>query len=184
MRRLLKALITPPLMLVAALLMFIEEVLWEISKRLMAQLGRLPLVRSLEAWIATLPPYGAACMFVLPAVLLLPVKIGALWLIARGHAVLGVQLIVAAKLAGTALVARIFTLTRPALMTLDWFARMYEFVMRWRERLYAFVRASNAWRAVERARVRLRGWMARMKPGRIALRLRAIRRLKRRASAR
>ena len=129
MRHLIKRLITPPLMLVAALLMFAEEVLWEALKRLMAQVGRLPLIRTLEAWIARLPPYGAACVFLLPGTLLLPVKIGALWLIAHGHALLGVQLIVVAKLVGTALVARIFMLTKPALMTLRWFARLHGFIM-------------------------------------------------------
>ena len=89
MRKFLKALLTPPLMALAALLMFAEEVIWEGLKRVMAVLGRLPVIRSLEAWIATLPSYGAAVVFLLPGALLLPVKIGALWLIANGHALLG-----------------------------------------------------------------------------------------------
>lgn len=182
MRRLIKRLITPPLMLVAALLMFAEEVLWEALKRLMAQVGRLPPIRTLEAWIARLPPYGAACVFLLPVTLLTPVKIGALWLIAHGHALLGVQLIVVAKLVGTALVARIFMLTKPALLTLRWFARLHGFIMFWREKLYAFVRASSAWQAIAALRGRLRGWFARRRPGRIALRLRALLRRKRRSA--
>lgn len=180
MRRWLNRIITPPLMFVAALILFVEEVIWELLKRVMATLGRLPLVRSLESVIGRLPPYGAAAAFLLPGLLLLPVKVGALWLIAHGQALAGLGVIVAAKLAGTALVARIFTLTRPALMTLGWFARLYGFIMRWREKLYGFVKASSAWRVLERMRARLRAALERMKPGRLALRLRAIRRWRQR----
>jgi hypothetical protein len=184
MRRLLNRILTPPLMFVAALLLFIEEVLWELAKRLMARIGRLPLVHSLEEWIARLPPWGAATVFLLPGLLLLPVKIGALWLIAHGHGLSGLQLIVAAKLAGTALVARIFTLTRRALMTLRWFAVSHDFIMLWRARLYAFITASAAWHRLTRLRTQVRAWAARLKPGRIALRLKAIRRMRRRGAGR
>lgn len=184
MRQLIKRLLTPPLMLLAALMMFTEEVLWEFLKRMMAAFGRLPLIRGLEAKIAVLPPYGAAAVFLVPGCLLLPVKISALWLIANGHAVLGACVIVAAKLLGTALVARIFTLTRNQLMTLAWFARIYNTIMRWRAVLYGWVIASGAWHRVEAVRARLRAWFSRWKPGRIGARLRAIQRLRRRAAFR
>jgi len=184
MRRPFRALLTPPLMLLAALLMFLEEVLWEALKRVMAAFGKLPVIRSIEAWISRLPPYGAAVVFLIPGALLLPVKISALWLLANGHAVMGCQLIIAAKLVGTALVARIFTLTRPQLMTLGWFAVIYNFVMRWRAKLYDWVVASGAWGKVMAMRMRIRAWMSRWKPGRISARLRAIQRYKRRSAFR
>jgi hypothetical protein len=184
MRQLIKRFLTPPLMLLAALMMFTEEVIWEFLKRMMAALGRLPLIRTLEAKIAVLPPYGAAAVFLVPGCLLLPVKISALWLIANGHAVLGACVIVAAKLLGTALVARIFTLTREQLMTLGWFAKIYNTIMRWRAVLYGWVIASGAWHRVEAIRARVRLWCSRWKPGRIGARLRAIQRLRRRAAFR
>ena len=168
----------------AALILFAEEVVWEFLKRMMAALGRWPLIRSAEALIMRLPPYAAATAFLLPGILLLPVKIGALWLIAHDEAVLGCVVIVAAKLAGTALVSRIFTLTRPALMSLSWFARLYAVVMRWRERLYGYVKASAAWHSLQRARARMRQFFAHLKPGRFALRLRALKRLRKRAATR
>jgi len=184
MRRPLKSLLTPPLMLLAALLMFVEEVLWEALKRIMAAVGTLPVIRSIEARIVRLPPYGAAAVFLVPGALLLPVKISALWLLANGHALLGCQVILGAKLLGTALVARIFTLTRENLMTLAWFAKIYNTVMRWRAVLYAWVTATSAWRRVVALQAQLRGWLARLKPGRVGMRLRAIQRYKRRAAFR
>jgi hypothetical protein len=184
MRRPFRTLLMPPLMLLAALLMFLEEVLWEALKRIMAAFGKLPVIRSIEAWISRLPPYGAAVVFLIPGALLLPVKIAALWLLAHGHAMLGCQVIIAAKLVGTALVARIFTLTKPQLMTLGWFATLYTFVMRWRGKLYGWVIASGAWQKVMDMRARIRAWASRWKPGRISARLRAIQRYKRRSAFR
>ena len=183
MSRWLNRIVTPPLMFCAALILFAEEVLWEAFKRIMAALGRLPLVRTLEAWITRLPPHGAAVVFLLPGALLLPVKFAALWLFAHGHAIAGLQLLIAAKLVGTALVARIFTLTRASLLTIGWLARLYETIMRWRARLYGFVKASRAWAMLENWRARIRDWFTRRKPGRMALRLRAIRRRWRRQGA-
>ena len=188
MRAFLKSILTPPLMALAALLMFVEEVIWESAKRLMAVAGRLPVIRSIEAWIARLPPYGAAALFVLPGLCLLPVKLSALWLIANGHALLGLQLIIAAKLTGTVLVARIFVLTKPQLMTLGWFATLYAFVTQWRNVLYEWVHASAAWQRLQRMRARLRAWFAEFKkhwkPGHIGRRFRAIQRRQRRAAFR
>jgi len=184
MRRPFRTLLMPPLMLLAALLMFVEEVLWEGLQRVMAAFGRLPVMRSIEAWISRLPPYGAAAAFLFPGALLLPVKLAAVWLIAHHHAMLGCQVILAAKLVGTALVARIFTLTRPQLMTLAWFVTLYNFVMRWRARLYGWVIASGAWQRVEAIRAAVRAWLSRWKPGRFGMRLRAIQRYRRRSAFR
>ncbi len=188
MRAFLKSILTPPLMALAALLMFIEEVLWESAKRLMAVLGRLPLIHRIEGWISRLPPYGAAAVFLLPGLCLLPVKISALWLIAHGHALLGLQVIIAAKLAGTVLVARIFVLTKPQLMTLVWFAVLYALITRWRNTLYAWVKTSSTWQRLQTLRAAVRTWFTGLrkhwKPGRIGRRFRAIQRRQRRAAFR
>ena len=67
----------------------------------------------LEAGIMKLPPYAALALFAAPAIMLLPLKIAALWLIGHGRVFLGVLVIVIAKTIGTAVVARLLTLTRP-----------------------------------------------------------------------
>ena len=119
---------------------------------------------------------------------LLPVKISALWLIAHGHALLGLEVIIAAKLAGTVLVARIFVLTKPQLMTLAWFATLYLLITKWRNALYAWVKTSAAWQRLMAVRVTVRAWFANLrkhwKPGRIGRRFRAIQRRGRRAAFR
>jgi hypothetical protein len=131
---------------VLALLVLFAEWGWRPLAALLGQLRRLALVARLENWIQTLPPYGALAVFVVPTLLLLPLKILALYFVAHGQKLTALGLIAVAKLGGTALVARIFILTGPQLMRIDWFARSYNCVMPWKERLFAQIRASWAWR--------------------------------------
>jgi hypothetical protein len=134
------------LALPVALVLLFEEWGWEPLQRAIAWLARWAPLRWLEQRIAALPPYAALAVFVLPSLALLPVKLAALWLIGQGHALAGAGAIVAAKLAGTAVLARLFKLTQPALMTLPWFARAYLRWTAWKTELFAWVRASWAWR--------------------------------------
>jgi hypothetical protein len=142
-----------------ALLILFEEWGWEPLHRLLARLGRLPVLRQLEAAIARLPPHAALVVFLVPALALLPVKLLALGLIAQGQRMLGLVVIVVAKLVGTAVVARLFALTQPALMQLPWFARAYTRWSTWKAALLAQVRATWAWRAARVLRRRVQhGW--------------------------
>lgn len=138
-----------------ALLILFEEWGWEPLQRALAWVGRLPGLRWLEARIAILPPYGALALFLLPTLLLLPVKLLALWAIGRGKLLLGTLVILGAKLVGTAIVARLFTLTRPALLQLAWFARWYGRWIICKDALLAQVRASWPWRLARLIKHRL-----------------------------
>ena len=129
-----------------AIIIVFEEWGWRPLAAALASLARLAPVAKLEAGIAGLPPYPALLVFAGPSVLLLPLKLASLWLIANGQIVFATLLFVGAKIVGTALVARIFQLTQPALMRLAWFAWTYETVMPWKAALIARVRASWAWR--------------------------------------
>jgi len=152
LHRLLRALWQWPL----ALLILFEEWGWEPLQRGLAWLGEKLHLTALAAWIQRLPPYAALALFVLPALALLPVKLLALWLIGQGRAVLGAMVILATKVIGTAIVARLFTLTQPALMRLGWFARLHASWSAWKEALLAWARASAPWRAARALRRRVR----------------------------
>jgi hypothetical protein len=145
MRRWAKRLLTPPLFLLAALFFLVEGALWRLAG-LYAWLGRLPVLRQLERGIAGLPPYGALAVFAVPSVMLAPVKFLALYWMAGGHPALGVGTIVTAKVAGTALVARIYQLTRPALVRLGWFAWCEGQVLGAKRAAYEWWRGSAAGR--------------------------------------
>jgi hypothetical protein len=160
MKTLLHRLVLPLEWLLALVILF-EEWGWEPLQRFMARLARWPAVASVERRIGALRPMPALLAFALPSLLLLPVNLFGLWLAGEGRAVLSATLIVAAKLSGTTLVARIFTLTRPALLELPWFARLYR---RWQileAALLAPVRASWAWRTGRTLKRRWAEWRKR-----------------------
>jgi hypothetical protein len=95
-------------------------------------------------------------LFMVPALLLFPVKLVALWLIHLGQTALGLGVIVAAKLLGTALVGRLFVLTEPQLMQFAWFARALAWWRATKARVKAAVAGSAVWRGVRAVRRRLR----------------------------
>ena len=143
-------LVRPPLrwalQVVLALLILLEEWGWQPLAELLGRLVRWRPWARLEAAIAGLPPYAALVVFALPSLLLMPLKFLALFLIAKGQLVLAGLLFAGAKVVATALVARLFMLTRPALMQIAWFAWAYNRFVPWKEALEAYVRTSTVWR--------------------------------------
>lgn len=137
LHRLFRSLFSIPL----AIWIFLEEWVWDVMLAFMAWVGKLPPVHWVETQVAKLPPYAALIAFIIPGAILLPFKLAAVWLIAHGHGVYGLWVFVIAKIVGTAFLARIFSLTKPALLTIGWFNRAYLIITAWKERLYAYVRA-------------------------------------------
>ena len=127
-----------------------EEWGWEPLSRGAARLARLPVWARIEAAVRTLPPWGAVLAFFLPALMLLPVKLFGLFLLGEGHAMSALLLLLAAKLVGTAILARLFQLVEPALMQLPWFARFYPRWKTWKDAVFERVRLSAPWRAARR----------------------------------
>ncbi len=187
-----------PLVVAGALLLLLEEWCWELGLALARSLAGWPVFKAIDRRIAALPPYPALCLFVLPALLLLPVKLLALFAIAAGYPVLGVGVFIAAKIGGAALVARVYVLTCPTLLTLAWFARWHNaFILlkndwlgrlratRWYRRaglMAAQVRASGHRMAIRLRRRGKHGVRAATRPARLLRRFLAIFRARRRKS--
>jgi hypothetical protein len=132
--------------LLLALVILFEEWGWRPLAALAASLARFAPIARLEAFIASLPPYAALVVFALPSLLILPLKLVAVWLIAGGHLLSATLLFAFAKVVGTAFVARIFQLTHPALMQLAWFRWAYGKIIPWKDALVERVRTSWVWR--------------------------------------
>jgi hypothetical protein len=134
--RILKGLAAVPL----AIWVFSEEIIWNNIAKAMAALGRLPVIRSVEKLISRSPPYVALILFAVPGLIML-----------AAFAV--------AKLIGTALLARIFNLTKPQLMTIGWFAWIYERFIRWKTRLFDYVKATPTYQRARLAVQTMKQWM-------------------------
>src|SRR5262245_24853850 len=162
------------LQVVLALLILLEEWGWRPLSELLGRLARWRPWAQLEYGIARLPPYAALFVFALPSALLLPLKFLAVFLVAKGQLVLAALLFTGAKVGATALVARLFMLTQPALMQIEWFAWAYDRFVPWKEALVEYVRASYVWRVgrvwKERARRMARAQWRRWRPTMLEMR--------------
>ncbi|MFZ4480459.1 MAG: hypothetical protein ACOYNZ_11275 [Rhodoferax sp.] len=145
-------------MILLAVLLLFEEWGWEPLAALFARLARLPQWAALERKIARLSPAGALLAFGLPMLILLPVKVLALYLFGKGQTTLGLVLLLSAKIGGTALLARLFQLTQPALLQLRWFAWWYPRWKAWKDAVLSEIRRSSAWRSGRALKQSVKAW--------------------------
>jgi hypothetical protein len=172
MRRLLK-----PLWILLALVFLFEAWLWERLKPVVAWfVDWIPwdaFKLRVAAGIERLPPLATLLVFLIPVVLLLPVKFLGLWLLARGLWLGAMTTLALAKVVSMGVTAFIFELTRPKLLQLAWFRWLYEHVMVWlgwahglvdpvKERVWQWLRmfapqrAGRTLRLLQRIRDRMR----------------------------
>jgi hypothetical protein len=128
-----------------ALVILFEEWGWEPLQYLLRRIVLLLRLQKLEIWLQTLPPYAAFVALALPSLMILPAKLAAFALISKGHVIWGSMIFVAAKLIGTAVIARVFSIVQPSLMQLAWFKRIYTAWKRWKDALLTKVRSTRAW---------------------------------------
>ena len=145
--------------IILALLLLFEQWGWQRLLQLVQPVARLKPIAALEGAIARLPPYPALAVFATPALMLLPLKLLALYLIAHGHAVSAAMLFIGAKVVGTALVARLYQLTEKQLMQIGWVRRAHDAAMPRIQALHEHIRRSWAWRygRMLKTRVKLTG---------------------------
>ncbi|MFC0135678.1 hypothetical protein CR105_19260 [Massilia eurypsychrophila] len=157
-----------PLVYLAALLLLLEDWLWDLGLRLVRLVAAWPPWKALERHIIALPPYAALAAFVLPAILLLPVKLVALFAIASGYPMSGISVIILAKVGGAAVVARLYVLTKPTLLSLPWFALWHEKFMTFKSYWIGRLKATDAFRRVSMLSQMMRGAaraaLARLRP--------------------
>jgi len=128
MRRLFK-----PLWVLLAIIFLIEAWLWDHLEPIVERVvARIPL-RAFKHWliekIATLSPAMTLIVFVVPAILLFPLKLLGLWLLANEYWASAITTMVFAKFLGLGVTAFIFDVTRPKLLQMRWFAKLYEWVL-------------------------------------------------------
>ena len=160
MTKLLKRLLAAPFVLIAAVIILFEEWLWDDLQRIAAAIGNLPLLRQFESLIIGLPPYASLALFGAPSLLLIPVKLAAVYFIAHGQPMLGLMTAIAAKIVGTALVARLFVLTQPNLLRIGWFAWLYTRFLAFKTRIHEAIKSTRVYQAAHRLHLRMRAELA------------------------
>jgi hypothetical protein len=143
----------------AAAIVFLEQTLIRYLNRLTAAIAGWPPIARLEARLVGLPPYWALLAFAAPSILILPVKLAALWFGMHEKYGLALGSVILGKLLATAILARLYRILRPSLMRIPWFAWADTRFFAWRDRAYAFVKSLPAWKTaaalVQAARTRM-----------------------------
>ena len=123
------------LLILLALVFLLEAWLWDHLAPLVAWVvARLPLralKEKIAAAIAHLSPAATLVVFVIPFIVLLPLKFLEFYLLAHRQWFAAILVLVLAKLLGLGVTAFIFDLTRPKLLQLAWFRWLYERVLAW-----------------------------------------------------
>ena len=141
-----------------ATIVFIEDVLLHYLGLAMAALAKWPPLAAFEGWIRGLPPWAAVLAFLAPSLIVLPVKLSAVWFAMHHRYGLSLASIIVGKMLATALVARLYRVLHPTLVQIEWFRRSETWLFAWRDRLYAFVRALPAWQKAAALIRRARRW--------------------------
>jgi hypothetical protein len=184
MRRTLK-----PLWIFLALVFLFEAWLWShLAPLVRAIVDLVPwrrLKERLAAAIEGLPPYATLLVFLVPIILLLPLKFLGLWMLAHGSWLGAMAVLALAKVVSMGVTAFIFELTRPKLLQLGWFRWLYEHMLVWLAKAHALVdpvkQELREWTASATRQVRRLFWL--MKPGRPSRFLRRVARIRRRVQA-
>jgi hypothetical protein len=102
----------------------------------------IPL-RTFKLWLAeqvdTLSPAMTLIVFAIPIITLFPLKLVGLWLLANEYWAGAVGMIIFAKFLGVGVTAFIFDVTKPKLLQMGWFRKIYDFINDLRRRAAALV---------------------------------------------
>jgi predicted ABC-type exoprotein transport system permease subunit len=155
------------LSLLAIVLLF-EEWLWDALTALGRRLVQWLHLARLERWLSQTSPNVALLAFAVPLAIVTPINLAALWLLTRGLILQGVAMEIFAKLLGTLMVARVFALTKPQLLTFGWIAWVYTTITAWLRWAHQRIRETAVYRLghqlKERIKATVRAW--RQGPGR------------------
>jgi|APLak6261659120_1056016.scaffolds.fasta_scaffold25186_1 hypothetical protein len=108
-----------------AVAVIFEEWLWDILTAIGQWLSQLLHLEKFDLWLLNAKPNTALLAFLIPLAIVTPFNILAVFLLSHGAIIQGILLEVVVKLVGTLLIARVFRLTKTALLTFDWFSSLY-----------------------------------------------------------
>jgi hypothetical protein len=174
MRRVLK-----PFLVLLALIFVIEAWLWEHLRPLVAAVVNVIAWDRLKARLARLvewlPPWAVLIVFVIPFIVLLPLKFLEVYFLVHRQWLGAIVVLVLAKLLGLGVTAFIFDVTRPKLLQMAWFRWVYGLALYWLERAHALIDPIKL-----RIRRAMRRYVWLFRPGRRNRFLRRLARIRRR----
>jgi hypothetical protein len=141
----LKTILEPVVIVVAAIYLVIDALAFSVLKPFLRKIANLRLFNFIARWVTSLGPYPTLALFLVPLILLEPIKPLSAYLVASGQFKLGMLVLVVGEILKITLVERIFHIGRDKLITIKAFAWGYYFVSGW----LTWIQALPSWQAVK-----------------------------------
>lgn len=152
------------LLSILAVILIIEEWLWDALSAFGHFLIGLLRLDDFERWLSQVSPNVALVAFMVPVLIVTPINLLALGLLAHGLILQGILLEVVAKLLGTLLVSRVFTLTKNQLLSFRLLAFIYSTVMRWLNWAHQKITDTTVYKLAKALKLQVKsiisGWMS------------------------
>ena len=132
-----------PLWVLLAIIFLIEAWLWDHLEPIVAWVVAAIPLRAFKQWLSdrvdTLSPAMTLIVFIVPVLPMFPLKLVGIWLLTHEHWMSAVFTILFAKFLGVGVTAFIFDVTRPKLLEMSWFEKLYQFILTLRAKADALV---------------------------------------------
>ncbi len=109
-------------------------------------LSRLRVVQRLERWIQSLHPYVILVVMVVPFIVAELAKVFAVYWMAEGHFRSGMTIFIGAYVVSIFVCERILHAGKAQLLTIPWFAWIYNWIMALRDGILNWFRRTAIWR--------------------------------------
>src|ERR1700739_515575 len=132
-----------PIWVLLAVIFLIEAWLWGHLEPIVAWVvAQFPL-HTFKQWLAervdTLSPAMTLIVFIVPVIPLFPLKLVGIWLLTHEYWISAILTIIFAKFLGVGVTAFVFDVTRPKLLEMEWFEKLYDFIIALRVKARALV---------------------------------------------
>jgi len=140
----------------AVIYFLVDAILMIVARPVAIRIVEHWIFGSLRVWIVSLRPYSALALFVVPLIVLEPVKPVAAYLAGTGHIAKGMIVFVVGEVLKLVLVERLFRINRDKLISIPAFAWTYGKYLQAKEWLGSFetLQTARRWKHVARYVVR------------------------------
>jgi hypothetical protein len=146
-----------------AVILLIEEWLWNALTTFGRKLTEWFHLQHIENWLRSATPYKALAAFFVPVLIVTPINLMGLRYLAKGLIAKGLLYELVAKLLGTVLIARVFALTKPQLLTFGWFNSLYHFITKWLRWAHERVQKTAVYQNAKKLKVAVKHYLSTIK---------------------
>ena len=130
-----------------AVYVVVDSIVFALFRPVVRWLSGLRVVQRIERWIHSLPPYVILVVMVVPFIIAELAKVFAVYWMAEGHFRTGMTIFIGAYVVSIFVCERILHAGKAQLLTIPWFAWIYNWIMALRDAILNWFRQTAIWRA-------------------------------------